>query len=164
MPKLGNGVCMHKKGYLWIKAGPCRDQLVHRLVAAAYIGRELDKSEEIHHIDADKRNPHWMNLLVLGSKDHSWVSQRQAHYMRTKDLAEKREWDEFMAERDAEFRREVMEAKSAKVAWRMRKDGKLESKWKHRNKPIATATVMAVCGCGAFLTIILIISIILLTL
>ena len=80
---------------------------MHRMVAAALIGRDLDKSEEVHHLDADRKNCHFLNLMVLGQKDHSWVSSRQAWFMREKDKREKRDWDEFMSEKDTEFRDEV---------------------------------------------------------
>jgi hypothetical protein len=66
------------------------------------LGRELDKSEQVHHKDFDKRNFHWTNLLVCGEKDHGWVSARQAWYMAERDRKLKKEWDEFMDEQAKE--------------------------------------------------------------
>ena len=127
------GVSVHKKGYLWIKAGPWRDCLVHRMVAAALIGRDLDKSEEVHHLDADRKNCHFTNLMVLGQKDHSWVSSRQAWFMREKDKREKAEWDEFMAEKDTEFRDEVNAARADGQPWQnTHVDGEMQSEWDAR--------------------------------
>ena len=110
-----------------------RDVLIHRAVAAALIGRDLNKSEEVHHRDGNRLNFHWANLIVMGQKDHGWVSARQAWYMREKDKREKKEWDEFMAEKENEFRDEVAEARAAGEPWRSaRKDGKLQQEWEGR--------------------------------
>lgn len=128
-----NGVSIHAKGYPRLKCGPCRDQMIHRLVAAAYIGRDLDKSEEVHHRDADRRNPHFSNLMVLGSKDHGWVSAKQAWYMREKDRKERIEWDAFMAEKDKEFRDEVSSARADGQPWQStRVDGEMQAEWDAR--------------------------------
>lgn len=127
------GVSTHHKGYLRIKAGPQRDQLVHRLIAAALIGRDLDKSEECHHLDANRKNCHFSNLMVMGSKDHGWVSAKQAWYMREKDKREKQEWDDWMREKDAEFIAEVSAARASGEPWQStRVDGTLESEWNDR--------------------------------
>jgi hypothetical protein len=133
MPGFNGGTVTHRKGYLRIKAGPLRDCLVHRLVAAALIGRDLDKSEEAHHLDADRKNPHWSNLIVLGSKDHGWVSARQAWYMREKDKREKAEWYAWMNEVAAEFTTEVQNARADGVPWQMtRVDGEMQVEWEAR--------------------------------
>lgn len=108
--------------------------MVHRLVAAAMIGRELTKDEEAHHLDGDRRNPRWNNLLVLGQRDHSWVSSRQAWYMREKDRKEKLEWDKFMNEKVEEFVEEVTEARANGKPWvNGRVDGELHTEWGARH-------------------------------
>jgi hypothetical protein len=133
MARYKHGVSMHAKGYPRLKCGPCRDQLIHRLVAAALIGRDLNKDEEVHHKDADRRNPHWSNLMVMGTKDHGWVSSRQAWYMRDKDKREKAEWDEWMKEKDTEFRDEVSAARADGRAWEStRVDGEMQGEWEAR--------------------------------
>lgn len=86
------------KGYPRVTAGPLRNQYVHRVVAAAMLGRELRKDEEVHHRDGDRRNFWFSNLLVLGSTDHGWVSAKQAHFMRTLDAIEKDAWEKYMTE------------------------------------------------------------------
>jgi len=133
MAKFNGGVVTHRKGYLRIKAGPLRDCLVHRIVAAALIGRDLDKSEEAHHLDANRLNCHWSNLIVLGNKDHGWVSAKQSWYMREKDRKDKLEWDKFMAETAADFTSEVQSARGDGVPWQMtRVDGELQVEWEAR--------------------------------
>jgi hypothetical protein len=88
------------KGYLRITAGPCRHEYVHRIVAAAMLGRELRKDEQVHHRNTDKLDPRHGNLLILGENDHGWVSAKQAYFMEhVKEVADKKEWDAFMDER-----------------------------------------------------------------
>jgi HNH endonuclease len=114
-------------------AGPLRNQLVHRIVAAAMIGRDLKKDEEVHHRDTNRLNPHWSNLIVMGNKDHGWVSAKQAWFMRDRDAKEKAEWDQFMADKATEFQLEVAEARGEGKPWQAtKKDGMLESEWESR--------------------------------
>jgi HNH endonuclease len=133
MSKHKHGTTIHAKGYLRIKAGPQRDQLVHRLIAAALVGRDLDKSEEVHHRDGNRKNCHWKNLIVMGSRDHGWVSAKQSWYMRQKDAVEKREWDEYMKGVAEEFVDEVAAAHADGVPWETtREDGELQVEWEAR--------------------------------
>ena len=104
--------CKTTKRYPRVTAGPLRHKYVHRIVAAALLGRELTKDEEVHHRDNDRRNFNWDNLIVLGEKDHGWVSSKQAWYMREANVLEKRQWDEFMEEESKRFQNEVALAKS----------------------------------------------------
>lgn len=134
--RMQNGVHIHSKGYLRIMSGALRNQYVHRIVAAAMLGRELDKSEQVHHRDADKTNAHWRNLFVMGEKDHSWVSARQAWFMQNKDEKEKAEWDKFMDERAEEFYQEVADAKTDGVPWECM-DGRLKREWERRQQSSA---------------------------
>jgi hypothetical protein len=81
------------KGYLRITAGPHRHQYLHRLVAAAMLGRKLHKSEQVHHLDNNKQNCWFTNLYVLGEKDHGWVSAKQAWFVaNVVAVRDKREW------------------------------------------------------------------------
>jgi HNH endonuclease len=129
-PIFKNGVAIHTKGYPRCTAGPMRGILIHRAIASAMIGRDLTKDEEVHHKDGDRLNFHWRNLIIMGEKDHSWVSNKQAWFMREKDRKEKIEWDAFMAEKAAEFDGEVAEARKLGGTWQAtRKDGDMEKQW-----------------------------------
>jgi len=124
----GSGTTLNQKGYPRVTSGPLRDKYVHRIVAAALIGRELTKDEEVHHRDGDRRNFNWDNLLVLGSKDHGWVSAKQAWYMREKDLLLKVQWDEFMDTEYHRFDDEIKVSKSTGVPW-YTEDGKMRERF-----------------------------------
>lgn len=92
------GTHIHQKGYPRVSAGPLRDRYIHRIVAAAMLRRELHKSEQIHHLDGNKLNYHWTNLLVVGERDHGWLTAKQAWFMQEKDRKAKAAWDAFMVE------------------------------------------------------------------
>lgn len=106
------------KRYWRITAGPLRNQYVHRVVAAALLGRPLERDEEVHHKDGCKLNIWFTNLLVLGGQDHGWVSAKQAWYMRELDIKAKADWDAFMATENKRFDSEVQAAKDAGVPWK----------------------------------------------
>ena len=95
MAKRKDGTKIDSKGYLTITAGPLRGVRVHRLVAAAKLGRPLTKDEDVHHIDGDKSNPHPDNLNVLGHSQHGAVSAKQHWYLKEHDIKLKNEWDEW---------------------------------------------------------------------
>jgi hypothetical protein len=117
------------KGYLRITAGPCRDEYVHRIVAAAWIGRELKKDEQVHHRDSNKLNPRHWNLFILGEKDHSWVSAKQAYFMQNiKEVEDKKEWEEFMEEQAALQAAAIMDSKRGGAPVVIR-DGALQQTW-----------------------------------
>lgn len=133
MPVYKRGTtCKTTKRYPRVTAGPLRNQYVHRIVAAAMLGRPLTKDEEVHHVDGDRRNFWFTNLLVLGSKDHGWVSAKQAWYMRDHDAKEKKEWDKFMAEEAGQFQTNVALAKSFDKPWVPPPDGELQQRWEAR--------------------------------
>lgn len=117
------------KGYLRVTAGPCRHEYVHRIVAAAILGRELTKDEQVHHRDGCKLDQRHWNLLIVGERDHGWVSAKQAYYMQNiKEIADKKEWDEFMDEQAALQAQQIAVAKSRGVPWQA-VDGALEQAW-----------------------------------
>jgi len=133
MSKLGAGTT-HKttKGYLRVTAGPCRNEYVHRIVAEAMLGRELKKDEEVHHRDGDKLNCRFLNLLILGTYDHGWVSAKQNYYMtHILEPREKREWDEFMNEYAAKQALAIAVAKGNKRPIVI-EDGVLQVAWEAR--------------------------------
>lgn len=119
------------KGYPRVTAGPLRHKYVHRIVAAALLGRELERSEEVHHKDGNRKNFNWDNLMVLGSQDHGWVSAKQAWYMRELDVKLKQEWDEFMSEEEKKFDEQIREAKKEGKPWSVQ-DGQIEERWENR--------------------------------
>jgi hypothetical protein len=86
------------KGYPRMTAGPLRNQYIHRIVAAALLGRTLTRDEEVHHVNGDRRNCWFTNLWVIGEVDHGWVSAKQHWFMKNRDERLKKEWDQFMAE------------------------------------------------------------------
>lgn len=88
------------KGYPCICAGPLRMIRIHRIIAAAMLGRPLKPDEDVHHRDGNKLNFAPENLRVMGHKEHGCVSAKQHHYVKTNDIELKSEWDEwFDAER-----------------------------------------------------------------
>lgn len=105
--KATNGFTITKKGYPRITAGPLRGKYLHRVIAAAMLGRELTKDEEVDHRNRNKLDFGHTNLVIRGHKEHGWVSAKQAWFMRRKDATLKREWDEFMETRDLEQKIQV---------------------------------------------------------
>lgn len=83
------------KGYPRIGAGPLRGIRLHRIVAAAKLGRPLKADEDVHHVDGDKLNFAPDNLKVMGHQQHGCVSAKQHHYLKRRDMELKSEWEEF---------------------------------------------------------------------
>lgn len=96
MPKFAGGISIDQKGYLVITAGPLRNTRVHTVVAEAKLGRKLHPDEHVHHRDLNKLNPAWDNLLILGEKDHGYVSSRQAWFLKNRERAELARWQEWI--------------------------------------------------------------------
>src|ERR1700690_1969568 len=91
------------KGYPRMTAGPLRNQYIHRVVAAALLGRELTRDEEVHHKDGDRRNCWFTNLWVIGEVDHEWVSAKQHLFMNNRDDKLKAYDHTFMASQAQRF-------------------------------------------------------------
>lgn len=95
-------VCyIDEKGYPRISSGPLRNVRLHRVIAAAKLGRPLTKDEDVHHRDGNRLNFSPENLEVLGHKEHGCVSAKQHFYLKQNDVQLKNEWDEFF-EREAQ--------------------------------------------------------------
>lgn len=120
--------CKTTKGYPRVTAGPLRHKYIHRIVAAALVGRELKRDEEVHHKDGDRKNFNWNNLMVLGNKDHGWVSSLQHWFMKNHDEQLKKEWDEFLAEEEKKFNADIQKAKIEGKAYNI-EDGQIEERW-----------------------------------
>lgn len=134
MPRYKTGITRKTtKKYPRITAGPLRHQYLHRVVAAAMLGRDLNRDEEVDHKDRNKLNFHFSNLVIRGSADHGWVSAVQSYFMRHKDEALKKEWDEFMKQKDMEQSQEIAAFRSENKPWEC-VDGALRQAWKNRNK------------------------------
>lgn len=55
-----------------------RPQSLHKLIAEAVIGRQLERHETVHHIDENKLNNDPRNLAVLTKGDHTrWHSYQR---------------------------------------------------------------------------------------
>ena len=85
-----DGTYVNDSGYLRISAGPLRGQYVHKVVAKAKWGREIDpRVEEIHHRDDDKLNPDPDNLELLPIPEHrAHENKKRARARRAKEIAE----------------------------------------------------------------------------
>jgi hypothetical protein len=126
--KVGSGTQVHSKGYLRVCKGPCKNQYVHRIVAAAWLGRELKRDEQVHH-RGDKLDPRHWHLLIIGECDHGWVSAKQAYFMQhIKEAADKQEWDEFMEEQSQIQAAQIADSKRGGKPVIIR-DGALQEAW-----------------------------------
>jgi hypothetical protein len=95
------GAYIDSKGYPCMSVGPLRGIRIHRIVAAAKLGRPLKKDEDVHHKDRDKLNFAPENLKIMGHREHGCVSAKQHFYLESIDVHLKAEWDEFFErERD----------------------------------------------------------------
>lgn len=92
------------------------DSYVHRVVAAAWCGRELSPGEVVHHRDGDKLNNHPENLEVLPSQSVH-VSEFGAHRPR---LTHCKRGHEFAAENVYVSRRGVRECRACRNLARAR--------------------------------------------
>lgn len=89
--KMVNGTSI-ENGYPRISMGPLRKKYVHILIAEGMLGRELREDEHVHHIDGNRINPKWTNLLVLGESVHNMVSNKQYWYLKQKYAQERAAW------------------------------------------------------------------------
>ncbi len=79
-----------------MSAGPLRGIRIHRIIAAAKLGRPLTKDEDCHHRNGNKLDFSPDNILVMGHREHGCVSAKQHFVLEQKDIHLKSEWDEFL--------------------------------------------------------------------
>ena len=64
-PSWKGGRRIDDKGYVRISIGNRKWVYEHRMVVAKDIGRELEKQEQIHHLDGDKTKNNISNLVLV---------------------------------------------------------------------------------------------------
>lgn len=64
---------MTKSGYIEQNVGHGKRILQHRLVMEKYLGRKLDKSEHVHHINGIKTDNRIENLLLVDPSEHQKI-------------------------------------------------------------------------------------------
>jgi hypothetical protein len=66
--------------------------------------------------------------MVLGAKDHGWVSAKQAWYMKELDAKLKKEWDTFMKTEEKRIDAEVQACKAEGRVYRV-EDGTMRERF-----------------------------------
>lgn len=92
------GTYLNDKGYPRISSGPQRGKYVHILITEGMLRRKLRKDEIVHHIDGNRKNCQWTNLLVIGERTHNAVSARQYWYLKQKFSREESAWRAYFDE------------------------------------------------------------------
>lgn len=105
------------------------------------IGRDLRPDEEVDHIDQDRRNFHFSNLVIRGHADHGWKSAKQAGFLKQKlsarEQQEYQDWQEFMQESDRRWAGDVAACRANGQVWQGASDGNLQreyEQWRHRRE------------------------------
>lgn len=73
------GFRYRRNGYVEFTRGAHKGRMAHQVVMEKYLGRKLNKGEEVHHIDGNRSNNHISNLQVMSKSEHaSMHSKRRA--------------------------------------------------------------------------------------
>jgi len=99
----GYGWYLTKKGYpRFFKNGRMKHAYVHRYEAAKMLGRPLTKDEQVNHGRGGKQDFSWGNLTILGIREHSWYSAKQAFWMKVLDVKAEKEFYATITQLEAE--------------------------------------------------------------
>lgn len=100
VPVFKDGTCVNTidraglvQQYIRISAGPQRGEYVHRLIAAAKLGRKLRDDEEVDHDDGNTFNNEPDNLVVRTMSEHAKMTRqrsRERKIERARRMAQKR--------------------------------------------------------------------------
>lgn len=69
-PNWNNGIQRRSNGYIAIRIGKHKYQLIHRYIMERELGRKLKASEVVHHIDGDRTNNNIGNLELRERSEH----------------------------------------------------------------------------------------------
>lgn len=87
---------LSSKGYPRFHVKALRNKYVHIVMMEHYLGRKLERDEEVHHRDGNKLDWSRENLKIMGQREHGWYTALQHWYMENiHGHLEKRAWDEY---------------------------------------------------------------------
>src|SRR5690348_8175351 len=69
------------KGYPRYHLKPYRNRYVHRVKMEQYLGRKLNKDEDVHHRNGNKLDFRRRNLQLLSHIEHGYISAKQHWFM-----------------------------------------------------------------------------------
>lgn len=78
------GITEHHSGYLKISVGKKKYKLLHRKIMEDYLGRKLLRSEDVHHINENKKDNRIENLQVMSKSEHSSLHNSKGRRIGTK--------------------------------------------------------------------------------